>query len=187
VFRRDSRITKQIPSVLRLHAREVGGFVDAARAFISSYLRIGAQRARSNDLVFDYAAGGDRLRRGCGFDPFHRGRSRVERAGSDAPAAVEHAGNHEESEEIAGTAAQSLGHFFVILDAHHRIQLWIRPAKIHDQFAAATLEGRQVGVGALRIVPKAAVRDASLSISKRPSGKSASFSGNAMNRRNVSP
>jgi hypothetical protein len=72
-------------------------------------------------------------------------RGDIEGAGSHAPAAVEHAGNHEEASEIPSGTTHTRDHLVIILHRHARIELRIGPAEINDEFAAALAKCREIG------------------------------------------
>ena len=60
--------------------------------------------------------------------------------GTDAAAAVGHAGHHEKPEEVLGAGAILAHRLFVVIHAHHGLQDRIRPTIGHKQLAAAFLE-----------------------------------------------
>jgi hypothetical protein len=59
---------------------------------------------------------------------------------------VEHARQHEQTEKVGSPASHLLNHFFVILDAHQRIQLRISPPEVHQQLSTVALERAQINV-----------------------------------------
>src|SRR5207237_1299949 len=73
-------------------------------------------------------------------------RGDVKGAGSHSAAAMEHAGYHEEPQEVACGITHALHHLVIILDGHPRVELRVGPAEIHDEFTATLPECREIGV-----------------------------------------
>ncbi len=134
-------------------AREVGGFVNAAGTFVAGHFRIGAEGAGAGDLAFFEVGGEDLFWGDSFFDPVHEGGEPVGVGAAGTARAVEHAGDHEESIEIAGgCGAEAFADGFVVFNAGERVDLLVGPARVLDDFAAALFEGGEVGVPGVEVL-----------------------------------
>src|ERR1022692_1740537 len=105
-----------------LHAGEVGKVVDAAGSRVAGHLRIGAKRPAAHYFAVGEFVGADGLRRLAALHPFAERPGGIELVGAGAIAAVEHAGHHEEPEEVGGAGTHPRLDSFVILQPHHGVQ-----------------------------------------------------------------
>src|SRR5262245_16357801 len=98
---------KRISDLLsaRLGAGEARGLVDAARAAVARHLWIRTQRSSPHDLAILDPRGGEAGRGHAALDPVDDRGHRVEAIGTHAAAAVEHAGDGEEPEELLRVGA----------------------------------------------------------------------------------
>src|SRR5262245_7829180 len=122
-----------------LFTREVGRVVRTTRALVGSHLWERAERPRAIDLTFRDVRCGDRRRRLFLLDPVLERGEHVECGGAVAPAAVVHAGHHDEAIAVRQlrSAADLVEHTLVVLRAAGRRNLWIGPAVVLNQLAAA--------------------------------------------------
>src|SRR6185503_3654575 len=134
---RDSYARPGLQLFLRRLAAEVRRIVDAALPRVAGDLRIGTERPCARRLAVHDLAGDDGVRRLPLLHPVDDGRDRIVLIGTDAAAAMRHAGHHEQAEEIGRLAAVLLDRLLVVIHAHHRLENRIGPAVGHDQLAAA--------------------------------------------------
>ncbi len=127
-------------------AAEIGRIIDAALALVSRNLRVRTQRSGSHDLIVDDSARGDGSGRGVFLHPVDDCGHGIVAVRTDATAAVRHAGNHEQPEEVFRAGAILLRCLFIVVNARHRLQDGVRPAIRHEQLAAALPEFRKIRI-----------------------------------------
>src|SRR4051812_21489602 len=155
-------------SVERL-ARVAFGVVDIAYTVPHRLLGIRTVRARARDAAGHGFRADDRLRGHIVLHPVDEGRDPVHVRVADAAAAVAHAGDHVEAQELVGLlfpfprlafhalaalrgtvrAFQELHDRLAIADAAYRVRAGIAPAVVHDDFFAAFLHVPHVRISGL--------------------------------------
>src|SRR6185437_6322043 len=150
--RKEQEILRIKSSARRRNAGETRRIVDIAISLSARYLWIGAERSGAIDFARSPMGRHNAIRGSVLCDPCIERGKRIENGWARSALAVTHAGNHEQTCEIAATATNRALHRVEILDRvfrrHHRIS----PALIEDQLSLVRAKWTQVRVesGSLR-------------------------------------